>query len=57
VLERGIRPPGSIFDFFSIQDEAAYWEYTHEEFEAFGYTRFSTGLPPDVLDAITIGKG
>ena len=52
VLERGIRPPGSFFDFFSADDEAAYWDNVREEFEAFGYKRFSSGLPSEAPNAL-----
>jgi len=54
VLERGIRPPGTFFDFFSADDEASYWTYTQQEFEAFGYQRFSSGLPAGAPNAIHI---
>ncbi len=54
VLERGIRPPGNFFDFFSPDDEAAYWEYTRDEFDAFGYKRFYSGLPAEVPNVIKI---
>lgn len=52
VLERGIRPPGTFFDFFSADDEAAYWQTAHEEFEAFGYKRFSSSLPSEAPNAL-----
>jgi hypothetical protein len=54
VLERGIRPAGTFFDFFSDDDEAAYWAYTREEFEAFGYERFSSGLAADAPDVLRL---
>ena len=46
--ERGIRPPGSFFDFFRDTDEEqVVWVYAAEDFEAFGYRRFDCGLPED----------
>jgi hypothetical protein len=52
ILERGIRPPGAFFDFFSEEDEAFYWADAAEEFEAFGYKRFECGLPAEVPNAL-----
>jgi hypothetical protein len=46
--------PGSFFGFFSPGEEAAYCEYACEEFEAFGYQRFSAGLPVATPNAIVL---
>ena len=54
ILERGIRPAGTFFDFFSAEDESRYWAYAQQEFEAFGYERFSSGLPAAAPDAVRI---
>ena len=55
VLERGIRPPGTFFEFFRADDEASYWAYAQQEFEAFGYERFASGLPAGTPNALRIG--
>jgi len=44
--ERGTRPSGNFFSVFTgPEDEALFWEYAGEDFEAFGYQRYDTGGP------------
>jgi len=51
--ERGIRPPGTYFDFFKDPDgEQVVWAHAAEDFEAFGYRRYDCGLPEDAPDAL-----
>lgn len=52
MLERGIRPSGDFFDLFSTDDEAHYWAYAREDFDAFGYQRYSSELPAEAPNAI-----
>ena len=54
VMERGIRPPGNFFDFFSERDEESLWDYDAGDFEMFGYRRFYCGLPEDSPDALRV---
>ena len=42
--ERGVRPPGNFFDYFTAEDEQLVWEYAAEDFTAFGYRRFECRL-------------
>lgn len=55
VLERGIRPPGDFFDFFSVEDEAAFWAYSLADFTTFGYERFASDLPATAPNALRLG--
>ncbi|MHC4914800.1 MAG: hypothetical protein ACYTGB_04855 [Planctomycetota bacterium] len=51
--ERGIRPAGDFFEFFKGTDEEqVVWAYAAEDFEAFGYRRYESGLPEGVPDAL-----
>lgn len=53
--ERGIRPPGDFFDFFrNTDEEKVVWAHASEDFEAFGYPRFRSGLPEDAPNALGI---
>lgn len=52
VLEKGIRPPGDFFAFFSAEDEAAFWAYSLPDFTAFGYERFTADLPAAAPNAL-----
>jgi hypothetical protein len=55
--ERGIRPPGTFFDFFeSTDDEAVVWAGAAEDFAAFGYRRFAWGLVEAAPDALWLGR-
>lgn len=54
LLERGIRPPGSFFDFFSAEDEAAFWAYSLPDFTTFGYERFTADLPAAAPNALRL---
>ena len=53
--ERGTRLSGNFFDFFGDTDEEqVLWAYAAEDFEAFGYRRFSCGLPEDAPNALHV---
>ncbi|MCB0188687.1 MAG: hypothetical protein KDE31_30665, partial [Caldilineaceae bacterium] len=52
--ERGVRPPGTFFDHFKAEDEAAVWEHADDDFATFGYQRYSSLLPAGTADAVKL---
>lgn len=53
--ERGIRPPGTFFDFYpGTDDEEVEWAYAAEDFKAFSCHRYECGLPEDAQNALRI---